>query len=164
MDKSAGHIQHFISFAVKHLKLTKMPNIRLVGHSEDSKRTFGHSISNEIVVRSIGRHPNDVMRTLAHELVHFKNGSKNASDEKREDMANAIAGRIMRLYNTKYPNTFKNKPITEEGEGGMVSAVPANAMGASSSASGPIQTYDPKLKIPGPKKLKNILRRNAPSI
>ena len=160
MDKSAGQIQHFISFAVKHLKLTKMPKIRLVGHSEDSKRTFGHSIGNEIVVRSIGRHPNDVMRTLAHELVHFKNGNKDSS-EKREDMANAIAGRIMRLYNTKYPNSFKNKPITEEG---MVSAVPANAMGTSSSSSGPIQTYDPKLKIPGPKKLKNILRRNAPTI
>jgi hypothetical protein len=159
MDKSAGHIQHFISFAVKHLKLTKMPKIRLVGHSEDSKRTFGHSIDNEIVVRSIGRHPNDVMRTLAHEMVHFKYGNTGTSQE-REDMANAIAGRIMRLYNTKYPNTFKNKPITEEG---MVSAVPANAMGASSSASGPIQTYDPKLKIPGPKRLKNILRRNAPT-
>jgi hypothetical protein len=159
MDKSAGQIQHFISFAVKHLKLTKMPKIRLVGHSEDSKRTFGHSIGNEIVVRSIGRHPNDVMRTLAHEMVHFKYGNTGTSQE-REDMANAIAGRIMRLYNTKYPNSFKNKPITEEG---MVSAVPANAMGASSSSSGPIQTYDPKLKIPGPKRLKNILRRNAPT-
>jgi hypothetical protein len=162
MDKSVGQIQHFISFAVKHLKLTKMPKIRLVGHSEDSKRTFGHSIGNEIVVRSIGRHPNDVMRTLAHEMVHFKYGNTGTSQE-REDMANAIAGRIMRLYNTKYPNSFKNKPITEEGEGGMVSAVPANAMGASSSASGPIQTYDPMLKIRGPKKLKNILRRNAPT-
>jgi hypothetical protein len=160
MDKSAGQIQHFISFAAKHLKLTKMPKIRLVGHAEDSKRTFGHSIDNEIVVRSIGRHPNDVMRTLAHEMVHFKHGNTGTSQE-REDMANAIAGRIMRLYNTKYPNTFKNKPITEEG---MVSAVPANAMGASSSSSGPIQTYDPKLKIPGPKRLKNILRRNAPTI
>lgn len=160
MDKSNGHIQHFISFVAKHLKLTKMPSIRLVGHQEDSKRTFGHSIGNEIVVRTIDRHPGDVMRTLAHEMVHFKNGSNKDSSEKREDMANAIAGRIMRLYNSKYPNTFKYGPMTEDG---MVSAVPANAMGASSSASGPIQTYDPKLKIPGPKKLKNILRRNAPT-
>jgi hypothetical protein len=159
MDKSAGQIQHFISFAAKHLKLTKMPKIRLVGHAEDSKRTFGHSIDNEIVVRTIDRHPGDVMRTLAHEMVHFKNGNKGTSQE-REDMANAIAGRIMRLYNTKYPNTFKYGPMSEDG---MVSAVPANAMGASSSASGPIQTYDPMLKIRGPKKLKNILRRNAPA-
>jgi len=159
MDKSAGQIQHFISFAAKHLKLTKMPKIRLVGHAEDSKRTFGHSIDNEIVVRTIDRHPGDVMRTLAHEMVHFKHGNKGTSQE-REDMANAIAGRIMRLYNTKYPNTFKYGPMSEDG---MVSAVPANAMGASSSASGPIQTYDPMLKIRGPKKLKNILRRNAPA-
>ena len=157
MDKSAGHIQHFISFAVKHLKITKMPNIRLVGHAEDSKRTFGHSIGNEIVVRSIGRHPNDVMRTLAHEMVHFKHGNTGTSQE-REDMANAIAGRIMRLYNTKYPNSFKNKPITEEGEGGTVSAVPANNIG-----SGEIKMYDPLLKIRGPKRLKNILKRNAPT-
>lgn len=158
MDKSAGHIQHFISFAVKHLKLTKMPNIRLVGHSEDSKRTFGHSVGNEVVVRSVGRHPNDVMRTLAHELVHFKHGSNKDSSEKREDMANAIAGRIMRLYNTKYPNSFKSKTINEEGEGGMVSSVPVNNMGG-----GEIKMYDPKLKISGPKKLKNILRRNVPT-
>jgi len=159
MDKSSGQIQHFISFAIKHLKLTKMPNIRLVGHSEDSKRTFGHSIGNEIVVRSVGRHPNDVMRTLAHELVHFKQGTTKDSSQEREDMANAMAGRIMRIYNTKYPNTFKSKAINEDGEGGTVSALPANNMG-----SGEIKMYDPKLKIAGPKKLKNILKRNAPNI
>ena len=41
------------------------------------------------------------------------------------------------------------KKLTEAGE----SAVPANAMGSSSSASGPVQTYDPIL---GKKKLKSF--------
>ena len=153
MDDPKSYVHHFISFAAKQLKLTKMPSIRLVGHEEDSKRTFGHSIGNEIVVRSIGRHPNDVMRTLAHEMVHFKNGSRNTSDDKREDMANAIAGRIMRAYNTKYPRTFKLAPINED-EGGVA---------ANSISGGGVEMISPILKIKQGKKLKDILRRNAPT-
>jgi len=45
-------------------------------------------------------------------------------------------------------------------DGGTVSAVPANAMGTSSSVAGTggIDTYDPLLKKPK-KKLRDILRR-----
>ena len=154
MGDPKSHVQHFISFAAKQLKLTKMPSIRLVGHEEDSKRTFGHSVGNDIVVRSLGRHPNDVMRTLAHELFHFKNGSRNTSDDKREDMANAVAGRIMRAYNTKYPRTFKLSPINEDEGGGMAT---------NNISGGEIAMISPMLKIKQGKKLKDILRRNAPT-
>jgi len=124
MDKSFQHVQNFVSFATKHLKLKGQPHIRFVGSEEDKKQAFGHSKGKEVVVRVTNRHPIDVMRTLAHELTHFRQGNSKASDQSREDNANAIAGRIMRDYDTKYPKVFKDGPISEEGEGA------ANSTGA----------------------------------
>jgi hypothetical protein len=128
MDKSIRHVHHFVSFAAKHLKLSKMPHIRFVGSEEDKKQAFGHSIGNEIVVRTTDRHPLDVMRTLAHELTHFKQNGRasEGSEGEREDGANAMAGRVMREYDTKYPKAFKDRPIKEDA---MVSAIPGNNAG-----------------------------------
>jgi hypothetical protein len=161
MDKSLQHVQKFVSFATKHLKLKGQPHIRFVGSEEDEKQAFGHSKGKEVVVRVTNRHPIDVMRTLAHELTHFRQANSKASDQSREDNANAIAGRIMRDYDTKYPKTFKAKPISEEGEGMTTSALPGNNAGA-----GKIDGIGigPKGE-PGvnkKKKLRNILSRNAP--
>jgi hypothetical protein len=153
MDDPTKHVQNFVSFAAKHLKLTKMPHIRFVGHEEDEKQTFGHSVGNEVVVRTAGRHPIDVMRTLAHELTHFKQGKSKKSEDQREDGANAMAGRVMRAYDTKYPKSFKVAPISED-EGGVA---------ANSIAGGGIEMYSPLLKIKQGKKLKDILKRHAPT-
>jgi len=155
MDKSLQHVQKFVSFATKHLKLRGQPHIRFVGSDEDEKQAFGHSKGKEVVVRVTNRHPIDVMRTLAHELTHFRQGNSKASDQSREDNANAIAGRIMRDYDTKYPKTFKAKPISEEGEGMTTSALPAIHTGKD------IANFDPLLGTKK-KKLRNILSRNAP--
>jgi hypothetical protein len=148
MDKSLRDVQHFVSFATKHLKLKGQPHIRFVGSEEDEKQAFGHSKGKEVVVRVTNRHPIDVMRTLAHELTHFRQGNNKASEEQREDGANAIAGRIMRDYDTKYPKTFKDKPIREEGEGMTTSAFPANHTGKD------IANFDPLL---GKKKLRDVI-------
>jgi hypothetical protein len=148
MDKSLRDVQHFVSFATKHLKLKGQPHIRFVGSEEDEKQAFGHSKGKEVVVRVTNRHPIDVMRTLAHELTHFRQGNSKASEEQREDGANAIAGRIMRDYDTKYPKTFKDKPIREEGEGMTTSALPANHTGKD------IANFDPLL---GKKKLRDVI-------
>ena len=161
MDKSFRDVQKFVSFATKHLKLKGQPHIRFVGDEEDNKQAFGHSKGKEVVVRVTNRHPIDVMRTLAHELTHFRQSNSKASDQSREDNANAIAGRIMRDYDTKYPKTFKDRPISEEGEGMTTSALPVNNVGA-----GKIDGIGigPKGE-PGvnkKKKLRNILSRNAP--
>lgn len=161
MDKSLQHVQKFVSFATKHLKLKGQPHIRFVGSEEDEKQAFGHSKGKEVVVRVTNRHPIDVMRTLAHELTHFRQGNSKASDQSREDNANAIAGRIMRDYDTKYPKTFKAKPISEEGEGGTTSALPGNNAGAGhidGIGIGPKGEPGVNKK----KKLRNILSRNAP--
>lgn len=139
------NIHKFISFAAKELKLKNLPKIHLVGKEEDKYAAFGHSKGDEIWIRVTGRHPVDIMRTIAHELTHFGQNQKGTRGEKmREDQANALAGRLMRKFDTENPEVFKDAPIPEE----VASNVPNNLMGASSSAAdstGGIKTFDPLL-------------------
>lgn len=114
MAKVTPSIQKFIKFAARELNLKTIPHIHFTGHEEDVKRAFGHEKSGSITIRTTGRHPIDIMRTIAHELVHFKQGKGN--EQHKEDQANAIAGRIMRKYDTLNPNAFKERAISEEGE------------------------------------------------
>lgn len=146
-------IQHFIKFAAKELKLSSLPKINLVGHSEDNKRAFGHYKDHgSITVRMVGRHPLDVMRTIAHELTHYKQRSKNSKEQSKEDQANAIAGRIMRKYDEQNPRMFAEDATA-------ASALPSNNIG-----SGEIATFSPLLG--GGKKKddkRTMLDRLAPS-
>ena len=154
------HINHFLKFAAKELNLSKMPKINLVGHSEDQKKTFGHYANDDsVTVRAKGRHPLDVMRTLAHELTHYKQKSNKLKPvQAKEDEANAVAGRIMRKYDEQNPKIFSEDATA-------ASAVPANAVGdqgISASSLGPIQGFSPLL---GKKKdeKRTMLSRIAPS-
>jgi hypothetical protein len=162
MQASVTHIKLFIKFAAKELGLRSYPIINLVGSSENKMDAFGHSQGNKITVRITDRHPIDIMRTIAHELMHYK---QNITKKKigNEDQANEIAGRIMRKFDIKYPHVFKDKAVKanmmEDGMGGgmTTSALPANRMGGSSSTAGTggIDTYDPLLKIKSPLKRKS---------
>lgn len=124
-------LHFFIKFAAKELRLSKIPNIHFVGNEENKYNAFGHSVNSDIHVRVTERHPNDIMRTIVHELVHFKqniSGRSKSSESSREDEANTLAGRIMKKFNLSYPSSFKQLAIREE----TTSAVPANSMGYSS--------------------------------
>ena len=145
MSTSLKDIKNFVGFASKSLGLSSLPRIRFVGSSENKKQAFGHfmrdrSKDGSITVRITDRHPIDVMRTVAHELIHHKQRTSGVrqGEQMKEDEANALAGRIMREYDTKYPKTFKDRPVTSIHE--TESAVPANAMGG-----GAIEKFDPLL-------------------
>jgi len=112
-DSELKLFKHFIKFAAKELGLTNTPNIVLTGRGQDKHLAFGHSIGKDITVRVTGRHPMDSMRTIAHEMYHVKLHNKS-STQSEEDKANAMAGRIMKKYNTLFPNVFKHLPIREE--------------------------------------------------
>ena len=159
-------LRQFIKFAAQQLGLEKIPDVEFVGHEEDSHNAFGHfqHADNVIKVRTIDRHPLDVMRTIAHEMAHYKwrldgKVGTNVPGGQSENYAHARAGEIMRRYDNLNPSEFKAKPLEEDG---VVSAVPANAMGGSSSTAGTggIDTYDPLLKKP--KKLRDIISRKLP--
>lgn len=155
MNISVEDVHKFISFATKDLKLTKLPRIKLVGSEENSKDAFGHFVGNDITVRITDRHPIDVMRTLAHELIHWKQrlSGKKESESKKEDEANEFAGRIMRDFDVAHPEVFNDpamKANMMEDDGGSVgvtSILPANRTGNG------IMGYDPILN-PGKKQIK----------
>jgi hypothetical protein len=67
------------------------------------------------------RHPNDILRTLAHEMVHYAQGKhgeldadSGATGSPEEDQANAEAGVIMREFNQQFPQYMELKPIMLE--------------------------------------------------
>lgn len=159
-------LEMFVKFAAKEISLSKLPKIHFVGKSENSKSAFGHSIGNEIYIRITDRHPGDVMRTIAHELIHFKQTQMGKKGQQfREDEANAIAGRIMRKFNTTYPEVFKSK-IIPSNIAEMESAVHANLMGASSSTqgTGAIAMIDPLMATLKKKKLRDIVGHKSISM
>jgi hypothetical protein len=104
-------IQHFVEFATQRLKLKETPKISLVGGREfaEVKTSLGgfDPISKEIYVATEGRLTADILRTLAHEMVHRKqdelglvrNPEKDGADGSPiENQAHAVAGILMREY------------------------------------------------------------------
>ena len=141
-----------------------LPKIHFVGNKENVKAAFGHSIGTDIFIRITDRHPIDVMRTIAHELIHVKQSQMGKHGEKfKEDEANAIAGRIMRKYDTTYPNAFKLRP-TPSNLKETESAIPANSMGDSSptNSSSAIATFSPVMAaVQKRKKLSDLIGKSA---
>lgn len=90
------------------LELDHLPDITLVDTTDDIGYSSFGLFDGSIKVVSGNRHPMDVMRTVAHELVHWKqkvegkvlDGSDGSSTENE---ANAIAGIIMRRFGKNHP-------------------------------------------------------------
>ena len=160
---SVTEVKKFINFAAKKLGLTSLPKISLVGNTENSKNAFGHFFSDGkttgIKVRITDRHPIDVMRTIVHELIHYKQmvSKVRKSEQMREDEANAVAGRIMREYDTTNPDVFKAKAIKEE-MGVAAMGGPANNIGDKQIAmiDPLLRTGKPLSRLVKTKKLKDI--------
>jgi hypothetical protein len=118
-------LRDFLPIAVKHLKLDHIPKIHLVKEIHDAHvPTFGRFVSDEKVVYVVvdKRNPVDVLRTLAHELVHYAQGEEHRLDQDSwetgspiEDEANAEGGVIMRLFNQAHPNYMLADPIEVDG-------------------------------------------------
>jgi Zn-dependent peptidase ImmA (M78 family) len=117
-------LRDFLPIAVKHLKIKELPKIKLVDEVEtDHMPSFG-KFSNDDRTVHLGiknRHPNDVLRTLAHEMVHYAQGQRDELDadswhtgSPEEDQANAEAGVIMREFNEQFPQYMELKPIMLE--------------------------------------------------
>ena len=113
-------VKEFIKFTVKELGMKSLPkSIKFEGDDYSAQHlTFGtyNPSTDEIVVVKGQRHPIDVLRTLAHELVHHKqrqdgqelNGEDGSSTENE---ANAKAGELMRKYGQLHPELFDLMPL-----------------------------------------------------
>ena len=112
----------FLPLAMKDLGLTTLPKIvpELRIESHDGQATFGRFVNDEMSIHLAlaNRHPVDILRTLAHELVHFKQltlgkikDTSGITGSPEENQANTIAGIIMRHFNKEYPDAVNMQPI-----------------------------------------------------
>jgi cytidyltransferase-like protein len=110
-DTKKENIEHFVEYATKRLKLKETPKINLITGKEyaDAKTSLGgyNPDSKEIFVVVGGRLTADILRTIAHEMVHRKqdemglirdNVRDGADGSPVENNAHAVAGILMREY------------------------------------------------------------------
>jgi len=109
-------IHNFVKFVMKELGISTLPKKIIITHNPtfpQTQLTFGTYApdEDEIIVYGGTRHIADVLRTLAHELVHHKqrhdgkvlNGN-DGSDIENE--ANAVAGTLLRKFKEVYPDLY----------------------------------------------------------
>jgi Zn-dependent peptidase ImmA (M78 family) len=107
-------LKRFIVFLKRELTLTiDIPYI-LIDDADFSKKNGAFGMMNSdgvIYISIINRHPMDILRTLAHEYVHYKQSIKGVVMKSNpgspaENQANAKAGEIMRKYGKLHPELF----------------------------------------------------------
>ena len=108
----------FIRFAAKDLELNSLPKFDFVFDSKQSveRKSFGGYMpgGEHITITVKNRHINDVLRTLAHEMVHYKQDLNNELEDDdagstgspQENEANARAAVILRNWGKKHPEYF----------------------------------------------------------
>jgi len=116
-------LHDFIRFAAKDLELKSLPKFDFMF---DNKRSVEHKSfggyqpgAEHITITVKNRHINDVLRTLAHEMVHYSQDLKNELDDDgagatgspQENEANARAAVVMRNWGKKHPEYFDLPPI-----------------------------------------------------
>jgi pyrimidine deaminase RibD-like protein len=106
----------FLPIAMRELDIDKLPPIRLLKQvPAGDQPTFGKFNNQENVIH-LGiaeRHPIDILRTLAHELVHYKQNTEHQlaagsgkTGSPEENQAHEIAGVVMRDFNKSHPEYF----------------------------------------------------------
>lgn len=116
------HIIHlFLPFVKKEIKMKQIPKLHFINDSKFAKRigAFGEIKNNRIAIDIQDRHIVDVLRTVAHELVHYHqhemgihgNGDAGSSTE---NQANEIAGIIVRKFAKNHSYLFSEPAIVKE--------------------------------------------------
>jgi hypothetical protein len=121
----APMMDSFVAFASEKLGIKSIPSVRFK-NEEDGYNSFAayEPTKNELSVSTKHRHPMDVFRSVAHELVHHKQNEegrigKDIAKEGEtgsdiENEANAEAGKIMRWFAQANPDFFDHEHINEE--------------------------------------------------
>lgn len=113
-----NRIKEFVKFCAKKLNLKSLPNIKLTEHPDTTALGYFVPDTNTIVVVAKNRHQMDIMRTLAHELVHLKQTETHVPEghtgSKDENQANSMAGVLLRVWGKLHPDYFvEQRKFTE---------------------------------------------------
>ena len=112
------YLEEFAEYCYGVLELNNKPIIKVItddSYVEQNKSFGGYSPTDNVIYVSINRRNlADIMRSLAHEIIHSKQneqGSLSSLDGQTgsdiENQANAVAGIIMRHYGQLKPEIFK---------------------------------------------------------
>jgi hypothetical protein len=123
-EENANLVQMFKDFlplAMAVLDLDRLPEMKFEPElNTGTQPSFGMYVvgENKLYVSLTNRHPVDILRTVAHELVHFKqdiqgelNDQSGETGSPHENQAHELAGVIMRYFNKKYPQYLRSKPL-----------------------------------------------------
>ena len=158
-------VRDFLPIAIKTLKLKQLPKITFSKdvESKHDQPTFGvyhHDKEHKLIEIDIEeRHPIDIIRTLAHELVHYRQDLDGRLTDKSwhtgsptEDEAHEKAGVMMRIFDKKYPQYLKMQAIQFENfADGKVKGKsrPGRVKRAGASCSGSVTSLRQKAKQGG---------------
>jgi hypothetical protein len=111
----------FFPLAMEVLELDRLPEMKFAPELNTGEQpSFGMYVvgENKLYVALTNRHPVDILRTVAHELAHFRqdlrgelNDDSGMTGSPEENQAHELAGIIMRHFNKKYPQYLKSMPI-----------------------------------------------------
>ena len=127
-SQKKSQIAEFVKFAINELGIQKLPTVKFSYDTNESqeKSTFGYfdPNANHIWIYIKNRNTADILRTLAHELVHHKQGEDNRikqgsgeTGSEIENEANAQAGVLLRKFGKDNKGIYesvmieKKKPI-----------------------------------------------------
>lgn len=121
LNKANLILDKFVEFVASEIDLKELPEINFFTDTARSVKhsSFGGYGDKQINITVVNRHIMDILRTLAHELVHFKQdteGRITSPDDGKdgspiENEANAMAAVVMRKWGKMHPEMFKLPPI-----------------------------------------------------
>jgi len=139
------HLKKFVDFVKRELNIKNDINIRYQTDKDGIKTTAVYKYQDggdeefeqsEIRVYTKERALQDIMRSVAHELVHHQQNERGELEGKIsnvggpiEDEANAVAGELLKKYGIEHPEIYGEKKeieMSEQEEGGDSSTANAN--------------------------------------
>jgi len=125
-------IDDFVEFVKKELGIKNEVDVQLQNNKDGIKTTAVYKYQDEgdedfeqseIRVFALGRALVDVLRSIAHEMVHHHQNEEGELKGKHsnvggpiEDEANAVAGEMIKAYGLEHPEIYPEGVETEMGE------------------------------------------------
>jgi hypothetical protein len=119
-------LNSFVDYSCKYLNINEKPALHYKDDKGEGQPSFGGYAphNKQLMVYTKHRHPMDILRTVAHELVHHKQNEdgrlgkdiakEGATGSEIENQANSMAGEIMRHFGKKNPFCFDMQYVTEQ--------------------------------------------------
>jgi nicotinic acid mononucleotide adenylyltransferase len=133
-----SHLKRFIDFTCQKLDIKEVPSLKYKEPTDQGEQPSFAAYSpgsKEVIIMTKNRHPMDVFRSVAHELVHHKQNEdgklgkdvakEGATGSPIEDEANYMAGRVMRWFGKANPDMF-GKSYVIESKAIILSGVPGS--------------------------------------